>query len=1045
MATVRVKNLMKEFRCSENVVRSAARECGIRVTKTNDKIDAGKVRQIRALLEQRTRDGTLDAGRADPGDPTPTTPEDGRGESTLPEPALVRLREQVGEVAGEGARKLYLHNDFFEWLLEDRTPRDKINRANLVLRHLAAFGKTGIVKLVRGPARGWRRSPLGGGHGMHFYLWWASQGTPPVADLDLDKNDILIRAVRHHDETSQALAPGDWPADYQALDLTTLVNQHDDYGFAYHDTQHEIARSTAAVRFIKGHPGSGKTNSLWLSASLLEGKKALYLTYNESLANEAEQYFSALGPASLAMQVYNFDDFLASIVGPDEHPDAPVHRSEQARFSAFEELVNDDFRGRLGPWDGKLRELHSELHAHLIGRALPSMADKRRTRPSLLMTAKSYRKAREKEIGRAPASTVLAVGRVIESAGRLGELFPGPVRAQRGLELLSSPEGARVRERFAEVDGMFVDEVQDLTLVEAFFLMRLCAFIGAHRERGIPAFVAAGDEGQTVHATDFEWSELSRLAAENIGRRSEWELSSNVRSPRKIALIINESWELYKTLGRRDRPRGYAHADVDEATQGTVIYTQCRDIEEFVEFVKEFDALPNAALVYPDHSIPADFQNLPLLADAIMTSRDAKGLGFQTVGVLAPGSQMVRIDELTDRENPQRHLYELWGRALVDHLRVALSRATENLLLIDIDPSEPARYQVHELCSEVQFMDMEPHQVIDFLRRDDRDVTELVAEFAEEVDTLLFSQPMRAYRRALQMTALLGERDASTAVHDEALRTQAWQLLGRAAIDVLYHLEGQESRHDRHAIFTAGENAFHILEQPENFDALCFLNRCRASQAPDWQLFAPTARVAINALSSMDPAIARITRQAVRDYCQACARQPVSENPTVRVALRQAFDQAVAALSEEYPELSAEHSRMMIAISQAAMASGHHAEALELLRAADPRDHASEAMCHRALGDLAAAAESFEKVGDFANALACLRDIPDVDGALHIARRIDDHSLAKLLDWLQRYHELMDELSPASAKRLTPAERTSMAEKLSGLKIDKRGRKTGKS
>lgn len=1020
---------MREFKCSEKEVREVARLFDVRFTSKNDRIEGRKIKLIRDALAARaharnlhgTREETIESDDSTMSESVESGPERRRSPS---ETAFVTLRTSVGQVAGLGARRLHLHNDFVQWLVADTTAKARKNRANLVLRHLAAFGKTGIVKLVRGPGKGWRRSPLGGGHGMHYYLWWAGQGTPPVADLELDKNDIVIRAVRHHDDTGKPLSVGDWDSDYLALDPSELVNSHDDYGFAYHDTQRDIARSTAAVRFIKGHPGSGKTNSLWLSASLLEGRRALYLTYSERLAAEAEQYFSALGPASLTIEALSFNDFLTSVTRHVGRVTESARSSQRALYTAFAKLVHEEYRRRLGPWDGHLEELYAELHAHLIGRALPVPFQKQPAAEGMLVPEKAYRRLRERHLGTDAVARALTLGRYIESSGRLGELFPGPIRARDLLAHLEDPDDDRLRLRFADLDGIFVDEIQDLTLVESYFLMRLCAAVGAGRDRGIPAFIAAGDEGQTVRPTDFDWGELANLANDNIGRRSEWELTSNVRSPRKIAMVINGSWDLYRSLSRQDRPSGYARAHVDEATQGNVIYTQCRDFEEFVEFVEMFDALPNATLVYPDHSIPTKLLGEPVLASAIMTSRDAKGLGFQTVGVLSPGRQMDILQTLVDSDNRQRRLFELWGRALVDHLRVALSRATENLLLIDIDPDDEVREQVLKLCGKGAFLDMEPMQVIEFLRRDDRDAAELAAEFAEEVATLLGNQPMRAFRRAQQMTALLGDRNALTAVQDEALRAQAWQLLGTAAIDVLHRWDELDSTFDRQAVFRAGQRAFGQLDQPEHLHLLRFLNGCRAYLRMEWHEIAVDAEATLTELSRLDRQIARTARQALLAWCHTCAQQPGPDSARLRKQLRRAFELAATAFGDSNPEIHADHSRMKLAIARAALATGAADEALQVLQTIDPRDHLLEGDCHLELGQYAAAAECYERAGQPTAALRCLRKIPDVDGSLRIARQIGSGE-ADILSWLQRYQQLLAELTPEQAVQMTDAERRS--------------------
>ena len=73
---------------------------------------------------------------------------------------------------------LFLHEDVVESVPDHIAFR---RRLALVLQHLAAHGRTGVVKSCSDAAnRGWRRTPLGGTGGMQYYLWWAPAGSQQV-------------------------------------------------------------------------------------------------------------------------------------------------------------------------------------------------------------------------------------------------------------------------------------------------------------------------------------------------------------------------------------------------------------------------------------------------------------------------------------------------------------------------------------------------------------------------------------------------------------------------------------------------------------------------------------------------------------------------------------------------------------------------------------------------------------------------------------------------------------------------------------------------
>ena len=53
-------------------------------------------------------------------------------------------------------------------------------RAALLLQRLLVDLRRQYYKTTQGENRGWRRSPLGGNHGSHFYAWWAPRGAAPL-------------------------------------------------------------------------------------------------------------------------------------------------------------------------------------------------------------------------------------------------------------------------------------------------------------------------------------------------------------------------------------------------------------------------------------------------------------------------------------------------------------------------------------------------------------------------------------------------------------------------------------------------------------------------------------------------------------------------------------------------------------------------------------------------------------------------------------------------------------------------------------------------
>ena len=121
----------------------------------------------------------------------------------------------------------------------------------------------------------------------------------------------------------------------------------------------------------------------------------------------------------------------------------------------------------------------------------------------------------------------------------------------------TATDGARpsVPSPFVAYDCIAVDECQDLTPIEAMLVVELASLINRSRRTPIPLLLA-GDEAQTVLPTDFEWGWLSDLLHVRLDSPAEYKLSANLRSPRRIAELVNRVWDLYGHIQKQERPSG---------------------------------------------------------------------------------------------------------------------------------------------------------------------------------------------------------------------------------------------------------------------------------------------------------------------------------------------------------------------------------------------------------------------------------------------------------------------------------------------------------
>ena len=108
-------------------------------------------------------------------------------------PALKRDPCAKGELAfGRLPHGLWVHPEVPD-SLGGMTPLRR--RLGIVLQHLAAHGRTTVVKGCRDAAnRGCGRSPLGGSGGMQYYLWWTVQGSAPARDITFPGRGVRPRA-----------------------------------------------------------------------------------------------------------------------------------------------------------------------------------------------------------------------------------------------------------------------------------------------------------------------------------------------------------------------------------------------------------------------------------------------------------------------------------------------------------------------------------------------------------------------------------------------------------------------------------------------------------------------------------------------------------------------------------------------------------------------------------------------------------------------------------------------------------------------------------
>ncbi|HMJ61676.1 MAG TPA: hypothetical protein VK493_07920, partial [Bryobacteraceae bacterium] len=672
------------------------------------------------------------------------------------------------------ANPLFCHQEFLEKLAEHG--RDAIGRRSaFLLQRLAVDARRLHYKATQGANRGWRRSRLGGNHGSHFYAWWAPKNALPLKESsefsETPDGAVFLRDIRHHDDHSPL---GAQSFDNNYLPVTVRDLRREEYTpLPWTQPQARFAAARQSIRLLKGHPGSGKTTTLWHAVDACGAERPLYVTYSRDLAVLARDYFDRFCSSHKRFHVVTFPDLVKQVLGADR----PAPNAQEARQRFKRDLA--PFSRTLGAWANAQTALYDELYAHLAGEALPVAVGRFAAAKQPRVPDKAYRERRTRYLGQTPANSALEAAARLEhlEASSLAErYFPEVALAWQAVERLRAPAG--VHAALLDYDCIAVDECQDLTPIEAYLIVQLATRINAQRRMPIPLLLS-GDEAQTVRPTDFEWAWLSDLLHSQLGTPTEYKLSANLRSPHRIAELVNRVWDLYSYVHKQERPSGTGHTEIEDDATDQILYCSASAGLELDELLIALSMREGLALITLDDAAPA---YVPEAARAaVLTVPEAKGLDFHSVCVLDGGRHVEKIVRDDGRFRLDADIEGLRRRLAIDQLRVALSRPTERLFWLDINPTDQiVRHSIEFLNGgnvEGGVAACVPAALLKTLDEDELDPEERVQRCQTDARQFLDVKPEIAWSRAQQAVTLLGRPGTLTAVADEAARKAAYLTL----------------------------------------------------------------------------------------------------------------------------------------------------------------------------------------------------------------------------------------------------------------------------
>ena len=865
---------------------------------------------------------------------------------------------------GNGAR-LLVHDDVLTFLGERRGELRRMQAAvQRLMREMLVEGRAQRrVKGTRGPNAGWLRAPLGDNGGYHFYLWHALAGMRSVTGLDLDRREVLVRAIRHHDATDELLDAGA-RGDYLVLDARAYVEDIEAIAGAadvLSPSQRGACDHGAALTISKGHPGAGKT-TLQLERTRRYQGKLLFLTFGEAQRDQAQRWLETYAHDGQDARAWTHQQLFETL-DTDWRPAPPL----AVAAAELQVALAGDPRA-LGPWVGHLAALYAELRAHYWGRALPFAFRGAAAAVDDDAIARGYRDRRLAVLGKEATEGALQAARLLPAKVR-ARLFGDLDRARRLAHDLAATDYP-LPAALIDLEALLVDEVQDLTLIE----LLVCALVARRPLAATgrrPAFHAAGDEGQTVRATDFEWGELKNLINDLLGRPEEFDLPGNLRSPSTITKVINNSWGLYKTMAKSQRPKGYAEAQVDETALGSVLWVDVGEggLDALCAVVAD---TPGAVLVYPDTRLPDDVHAAAQRAGVVHVAAapEVKGLDFRVAFVLDVGRRAQQLYQAvpTSDDGP---IVELENRTAVDAVRVAISRATEVLVLVERPLGRDEHARLHTLCSESGALiegvvnGVSLVELRDRLDIDTQDRNALVTEALADFDRTFADDPTTGLRIIERARGWLGESNRAGAVKGE-LRRQVYRAVGLSLLRI-----GIEHDGDQTAGLTRANAELHLAKEPELARLALDARAMLADEGPTRAQLAGLIKHAVGANE-------QVARYAITALERAL-RQAIGESPTTikdweRVL--QTLEEAaqVAARSVVVAGLRADLAGRACewALGQPPT-RGHHqlaARALALMSAPEPSLRARIA----------------ERQEQWSVAIACHREAGNIADALRIAR-----------------------------------------------------------
>jgi hypothetical protein len=375
------------------------------------------------------------------------------------------------------------------------------------------------------------------------------------------------------------------------------------------------------------------------------------------------------------------------------------------------------------------------------------------------------------------------------------------------------------------------------------------------------------------------------------------------------------------------------------------------------------------------------------------------------------------------------------ARVLADQYRVAASRATENLLLVDRGSiSHQAAIETLSRKAGLESLEIVTIDDVATLLSADLNPEEVIRDLHQEVKRTIADDPQRARSRYRSARRQLERAGRSEEVATELIEQDRKLCALTATALILHDLE-----------LTADDRAVYINEVRANLDgdelsAVEAMFELQVNGKP--VLVESTTNAlsrsaqALKLIALNLPELSRYQMRQLRRWIDAMESDlSPTANRTRESQAARAMMTVTEHLSSEFPEYVDACDRILVRWSGIATGQKRYTDSMELLKQVKVRQPSLEGECHAGLLQYREASDAYSAGGDHRRAVLMARELGDHDLALARASA-GDQALIDETMWVSQLMQASEPL-PNSNMTLTEAEQARLTRHTTGSRAKK--------